>query len=80
MKVTTKTSRKSLTGYFFEIYITGPHGETGWDIACFYVIGADSMEQAMAKVKSIWGKKLDEVIQSYYSCINSDCKLPRIEA
>jgi hypothetical protein len=80
MNKTTKTTSKSMTGYFFEIYITGPAGEKGWDIACFYVIGADSMEQAMAKVKSIWGKKLDEVIQAYYSCINSDCKLARIEA
>ena len=49
--------------FFFEIYLKGPEGETGYDIKVGTVRNAKDKKAAEGKLRSRFGAKFDCVIQ-----------------
>lgn len=70
-----------MTGYFYEVYLKGPNGETGYDISVGYVSDCPTDDPSgllMAKqtVARHFGDKLDCFIQCYSVVIPDNPVIP----
>ena len=66
-------TKKARTGVFYEVYVKGPNGETGWDIKTGWV-KSSSVESSKAMIKETYGADFDCFIQCYYACMNKEDK------
>lgn len=51
--------------YFFEIYVNGPKGQTGWEIKVGYVKDCIDKQAAINAIKAYFGKAFDCVIDCF---------------
>ena len=60
-----KEKTMTTTGFIYEVYLNGPNGESGWDIATGFFAGVDTRERAEDLLREKYREKFDCTISCY---------------